>query len=68
LRAMALYKRMEAEGAAEAAAALTPQIKEFEAQPEREPAPADEKTAAEDGTVTPIDAAQRKRSEAPRPA
>ncbi len=71
LRAMALYRRMEAEGAAEATAALAPQIAEFEAGPAREaPPPEDrpEKTAAEDGTVTPIDAAQRKRGDGPRPA
>ena len=68
LRAMALYKRMEAEGAAEAAAALTPQIREFEARPDQDPAAAEDKTVAEDGTVTPIDAAQRKRGEGSRPA
>ncbi|UYN98659.1 MAG: hypothetical protein KIT02_11980 [Devosia sp.] len=74
LRAMSLYKRMEAEGAAEAAAALTPKIEEYQATPPADPA--DEKVVAEkpdpaepaDTTVTPIDAAQRKRGDGPRPA
>ncbi len=68
LRAMALYKRMEAEGASEAAAALAPQLAEFEddstaaeAEPEAEP-------RAGSDTVTPLKPAQRKRSEGPRPA
>jgi hypothetical protein len=66
LRAMALYKRMEAEGVAEAAA-LAAKIAEVET-PVTPIAPADQPAAAEDGTVTPIDAAQRKRGEGPRPA
>ncbi|ODT68316.1 MAG: hypothetical protein ABS75_21030 [Pelagibacterium sp. SCN 63-23] len=68
LRAMALYRRMEAEGAAEAAAALlsgNPNQPVDAALPE---ADADEKPVGEDGTVTPIDAAQRKRGEGQRPA
>ncbi|SMQ86119.1 hypothetical protein SAMN06295905_3418 [Devosia lucknowensis] len=68
LRAMALYKRMEAEGGAEAAAALAPHIAEIDTPQPAEGSPPQEKPAAEDGTVTPIDAAQRKRGDGPRPA
>jgi hypothetical protein len=67
LRAMALYRRMEAEGASEAAAALAPRIAELETPLAPDTSPPDEKVA-EDGTVTPIDAAQRKRGDGPRPA
>ena len=67
LRAMALYKRMEAEGAAEAAAALVPGISEGEGD-SGEDLPHQSESGAEEGTVTPIDAAQRKRGEGPRPA
>ena len=63
LRAMALFKRMEAEGANEAAAALAREIEALE-----EPAAAQDKAAPEEGTVTPIETAQRKRGEGPRPA
>ena len=66
LRAMALYKRMEAEGMSEAVAALGPQIEDIGVP--RAPPPAAEKTVAEDDIVTPIDTAQRKRGEGPRPA
>ncbi|MBJ3786463.1 hypothetical protein [Devosia sediminis] len=66
LRAMALYRRMEAEGVSEAAAALAEGGSETEkAQPDT---PEPDKTVAADDTVTPIDAAQRKRGEGPRPA
>ncbi len=67
LRAMALYKRMEAEGMSEAAASLAPQIEEIVA-PRAPPAAAEQDSVAVDDTVTPIDTAQRKRSEGPRPA
>lgn len=64
LRALALYRRMEAAGIDVA----TGQVK-----PDQPPAPPDEQPAAaelppEDGTVTPIEAAQRKRTDGPRPA
>lgn len=62
LRAMALYRKMEAEGAAEAAAALAPQIDAHETET------AMDKGGEDGSTVTPIEAAQRKRGEGPRPA
>ncbi|MNY44655.1 hypothetical protein D3C86_1797000 [compost metagenome] len=68
LRAMALYRRMEAEGAAEAAAALAPKIEEVDTPPVPDEIAPEDKTVAEDGTVTPIEAAQRKRGDGPRPA
>ena len=68
LRAMALYRRMEAEGASEAAAALAPKIEELDNPDAPDASPPEEKIVAEDGTVTPIDAAQRKRGDGPRPA
>ncbi|ODT70194.1 MAG: hypothetical protein ABS75_13880 [Pelagibacterium sp. SCN 63-23] len=67
LRAMALYRRMEAEGASEAAAALAPQIAEIET-PNDAAAQAGTVVPSEDGTVTPIASAPRKRGEGPRPA
>lgn len=67
LRAMALYRRMEAEGASEAAAALAPQIAEIEI-PNDAAAQAGTVVPSEDGTVTPIASAPRKRGEGPRPA
>jgi hypothetical protein len=67
LRAMALYRRMEAEGASEAAAALAPQIAEIET-PHDAAAQAGTVVPSEDGTVTPIASAPRKRGEGPRPA
>lgn len=63
LRALALYRRMEAAG-----------IDVATGQPRPEPqTPAEDQPAAaelppDDGTVTPIDAAQRKRTDGPRPA
>ena len=64
LRAMALYKRMEAEGAAEAAEVLGMQDEQNDETP-NEAAP-DGAVKPEEGTVTPIEAAQRKRGEGPR--
>ena len=64
LRAMALYKRMEAEGAA--AEALGVQDEQNDAPPS-EGVP-DGVVKAEEGTVTPIEAAQRKRGDGPRQA
>jgi hypothetical protein len=66
LRAMALYKRMEAEGAAEAAEVLGVQDEQDVAPPD-EGVP-DVMATAEEGTVTPIEAAQRKRGDGPRQA
>ena len=66
LRAMALYKRMEAEGAAAAAEALGVQDEQNDAPPS-EGVP-DGVVKAEEGTVTPIEAAQRKRGDGPRQA
>jgi hypothetical protein len=61
LRAMALFRQMEAAG-----------IDVSTGQPRVEPAPAPMPAVAEappdDGTVTPIEAAQRKRTDGPRPA
>lgn len=65
MRAVALYRRMEGE-------ALTPLPEPKPAPDEAEAAPPQEApltpAAAEDGTVTPIEAAQRKRGDASRPA
>jgi hypothetical protein len=64
LRAMALFRQMEAAGIDVA----TGQPRPAPAEPEPvEPLPAAE-APADDATVTPIDAAQRKRTEGPRPA
>ncbi|MDP2780294.1 hypothetical protein [Devosia sp.] len=67
LRAMALFRQMEAAGIA---VATGPPGQDSASEPE--PAPAAAPLTAEaseaDGTVTPIDAAQRKRTDAPRPA
>ncbi len=68
LRAVALYKRMEAEGASEAAAALEPKIPEPDHRDQRPEGGDRPATAEDDGTVTPIAAAPRKRGEGPRPA
>ena len=68
LRAMALFRRMEAEGAAEAADAVAPHIATPDEPQVVEPAVAGDKSTADDGTVTPIEAAQRKRGDGPRPA
>ena len=64
LRAMALYKRMEAEGAAEAAATLEGQDEQHDESSRDDGRDAVAK--ADEGTVTPIEAAQRKRGEGPR--
>jgi hypothetical protein len=67
LRAMALYRRMQDAGVAVEPAAM-PQAEpplETPLEPVIEPAARAEAAAEPDGTVTPIDAAQRKRGEAP---
>jgi hypothetical protein len=63
LRAMALYRQMEAAGIDIATGKPA-------AEPEPEPVdtPLVAETAPDDSTVTPIDAAQRKRTDGPRPA
>ena len=63
LRAMALYRRMEAAGID----VTTGQPKAEPSQPV-ETAPATAEIPPDDATVTPIDAAQRKRTDGPRPA
>lgn len=67
LRAMALFRQMEAAGIDVSSG----QPRQAPAAP-AEPEPIDTTTVAEivpdDGTVTPIDAAQRKRTDGPRPA
>lgn len=69
LRAMTLYRRMEAAGVVvEAPRAIPEDSPEEEGEPEPEPevAPARAETAeAGESTVTPIEAAQRKRGDAP---
>ncbi|MCR6671207.1 hypothetical protein [Devosia ginsengisoli] len=62
LRAMALYRQMEAAGIDVTTGRPKPEPAEPEPVEEVAEAP------AEDGTVTPIDAAQRKRTDTPRPA
>lgn len=67
LRAMNLYRRMEAAGIVPEPVRSEPPAVEPEAMPE----PVEEPAAAQmddDTTVTPIDAAQRKRTDGPRPA
>jgi hypothetical protein len=68
LRAMALYRRMEASGIEVAAA--PPVAEPVQPEPLAEPvaAPPAAEAPQEDGTVTPIDAAHRKRTDGPRPA
>jgi hypothetical protein len=62
LRAMALYRRMEAAG-------IDVATGKPRAEPEvPEDLPAVAELPPDDGTVTPIDAAQRKRTDGPRPA
>ncbi|GLQ11510.1 hypothetical protein GCM10007913_34420 [Devosia yakushimensis] len=66
LRAMALYRRMEAAGVVSEPVRNEPPI-----EPEAVPEPVEEPLvaqAADDGTVTPIETAQRKRNDGPRPA
>lgn len=67
LRAMNLYRRMEAAGVMPEPVRSEPPAVEPEVVPEpvEEPAAAQ---VADDTTVTPIDAAQRKRTDGPRPA
>ncbi|WP_035099043.1 hypothetical protein [Devosia sp. LC5] len=67
LRAMNLYRRMEAAGVMSEPVRSEPAVTEPEIVPEpvEEPAAAQ---VADDTTVTPIDAAQRKRTDGPRPA
>lgn len=64
LRAMALFRQMEAAGIDVATG--KPRITPEETDPLDPPLVAD--APVEDGTVTPIDAAQRKRTDGPRPA
>lgn len=67
LRAMALYRKMEAAGIDVA----TGQPVVVPVEPAEPPAVvkvAEAETAPDDGTVTPIEAAQRKRGDGPRPA
>lgn len=66
LRAMALYRRMEAAGVVPEPVRNEPPI-----EPDAVPEPVEEPLvaqAADDGTVTPIETAQRKRNDGPRPA
>jgi hypothetical protein len=65
LRAMALYRKMEAAGIDVATGQPRPQA-EPDSEPDEMPAVAE--AEPEDATVTPIDAAQRKRTDGPRPA
>ena len=64
LRAMALYRKMEAAGID----VPTGQPKPAPAEPEPVEAPLVAEAAQDEGTVTPIEAAQRKRTDGPRPA
>jgi hypothetical protein len=63
LRAMTLYRKMEAAGVS-VEAPVPPA--EFATPPTEQPAAAD--NIPEEATVTPIDSAQRKRTDGPRPA
>jgi hypothetical protein len=63
---MTLYRQMEAAGFDVAAGQPKPVVVEPPAEPVDTPAVAE--STAEDATVTPIDAAQRKRTDGPRPA
>lgn len=66
LRAMALYRRMEAAGIDVTTGQPT---REPEVEPApAEPIPAVAEAPVEDATVTPIETAQRKRTDGPRPA
>ncbi|WP_092425810.1 hypothetical protein [Devosia crocina] len=65
LRAMALYRQMEAAGIEIAPSKAEPAEPDT---PEPQPETAAERPAAEESTVTPIEAAQRKRTDGPRPA
>jgi hypothetical protein len=67
LRAMALYRRMEAAGI-DVATGRPAEASPDPLDPPAEETPAVAGPAEEDGTVTPIEAAQRKRTEGPRPA
>ncbi len=64
LRALALYRRMEAAGIDVASG----QPKPAPVLPAKDDEPAVAELPPDDGTVTPIDAAQRKRTDGPRPA
>ncbi|WP_332698997.1 hypothetical protein [Devosia sp.] len=66
LRAMALFRRMEAAGIDVATG--HPRQAPLPAEPEQVDTPAVAGPAPDDSTVTPIDAAQRKRTDSPRPA
>jgi hypothetical protein len=68
LRAMALYRRMEAAGIDVATGRPIEAAPDPLEPPAEETPPAVAGPAEEDGTVTPIEAAQRKRTEGPRPA
>jgi hypothetical protein len=66
LRAMALFRQMETAGIDVATGRPTTAPEEPRAEPADMPAAAE--IVPDDGTVTPIDAAQRKRTDGPRPA
>ncbi len=66
LRAMALYRRMEAAGI-DVTTGQPKSEPEVDAAP-AEPTPAVAEALVEDATVTPIETAQRKRTDGPRPA
>lgn len=75
LRAMALYRRMEADGqvvvptpAADPVPAAAAEVPVQPADPAAEDTPRDQDGSEDDSRVTPIEAAQRKRGEGPRPA
>lgn len=69
LRAMALYRRMEAAGVMPEPVRGEPLEPDVASEPVEEPLPEPEVAQVEDdGTVTPIDAAHRKRNDGPRPA
>jgi hypothetical protein len=64
---MALFRQMEAAGI-DVSTGKPRQAPPAPAEPESEDIPAVAATVPDDGTVTPIDAAQRKRTDGPRPA
>ncbi|MBD8066614.1 hypothetical protein IC608_14160 [Devosia sp. PTR5] len=67
LRALSIYRQMEAAGIAPVREGIKPDEERVnEQQPLADEPPVE--TAAEDGTVTKIEMAQRKRGEGPRPA
>ncbi|KKB07720.1 hypothetical protein [Devosia chinhatensis] len=68
LRAVALYKRMETEAAAGDPTAMPGAVETPTRTVTAAPAPAPDAEPVEEGIVTPIDSAQRKRGDGPRPA